>query len=62
VVVESLYPGEWKRYRAGIGSLRRQHEQREAQQRQKFDAWWQRWREMGGAAALLGDASSMRAA
>ena len=42
-----------KRVLPGIDALRRYHDGRLPQERERFEAWWAEWHEAGGEAALL---------
>jgi CHAD domain-containing protein len=45
--------GDWRRYRTGIGGLRRHHERRLLRERRRFEGWWAKWHASGGKAALV---------
>ncbi|MBL8797766.1 MAG: CHAD domain-containing protein [Planctomycetia bacterium] len=46
--LEALRPHDWRRYRQGLESLCRYHEDRLVEKRKEFIGWWQRWQETGG--------------
>jgi CHAD domain-containing protein len=52
--LNTVRPGDWKRYRLGIESLLRHHEQRLPLERKRFLKWWQRWQDAGIEALLAG--------
>src|SRR5262249_1748466 len=43
---------DWRHFRPGIESLRRQHDQRVERQRQEFIQWWDKWQQSGGETAF----------
>jgi CHAD domain-containing protein len=45
---------DWKRFRPGVDALVRYHRQRLPKERQRFLAWWQRWRKSGSEDLLSG--------
>jgi CHAD domain-containing protein len=51
--LHAILPQEWKRLRPGIDGLLRYHRERLPRERERFRAWWQRWRRSGGEAAVL---------
>src|SRR5262249_17462802 len=51
--LQAILPQEWKRLQPGIDGLLRYHRERLPRERERFRAWWQRWRRSGGEAAVL---------
>jgi CHAD domain-containing protein len=51
--LRALLPDEWQRLGPGIDGLLRYHRERLPRERDRFRAWWQRWRQYGGEPAIL---------
>jgi CHAD domain-containing protein len=51
--LQALVPAEWQRYRPGLEGLLHYHQTRFFHERQRFQDWWTRWCQSGGAAAFF---------